>query len=225
VKVVGVVPIRYQDCCRADGSPAATLDGRPVWAHTLDQAVAARSLDRVIVAHDDDRFLAHLAPWADRVQTLYRPETLSRPGVTTLDVLAFVAEHLADAEPDYLMLLEITHPLRPPGVIDQVVATLEGQPADALVTCRPVHYTFWRQNEHGVVQRIAGAGDRAQVRMYQELIGIGSLFRPAVLRAGDPFGGRVDMVPIDRFWATVDVRDADGLWLAERCLEREIDRH
>ncbi|MEQ8195399.1 MAG: hypothetical protein RIB59_13010 [Rhodospirillales bacterium] len=218
MKIAAVIPIRFKDCCAPDGKPKRTLSGKPLWAITLDQALAAKTLDKVIVAYDDDAFLPHCEPWSGKIEALKRPEALSRKGVTTLDVLAFVAETRGDN--DYFMLLEITHPLRPKGIIDQMIAAAEAQKVDSLITCHPVHYTFWRRDEHGRMGRIAGTGDRAQVALFQELTGIGSVFSAEALRGDDPFGGHVDVVPIERFWAAIDVRDDDGLWLAEQYLKR-----
>lgn len=220
--VDAVVPIRFADCCAADGSPRLVLSGRPLWELTLERAAASPALRAVVVAYDDPRFAPHLEPWRGRVRGLVRPPELSLAGKTTLDVLAFVSRTLQSegSGPDYLMLLEISHPFRPAGIISEIVAAGRAQRPDSLVTCRPVHYNFWRRRGGGPVERLAGAGDRAGVAMFQEMVGIGSLFSPRALLTDNPFGEQVDIVPIDRFWTAIDVRDADGLWLAERYLER-----
>ncbi len=220
MKFAAVIPIRYQDCCNTDGAPKRELSEKPLWAITIEQALAASSLDQVIVAYDDDAFLKNLDPWSGRIETVKRPKALSEKGVTTLDVLEHVAAALAENSYDYFMLIEITHPLRPKGIIDQMIAATKEQKVDSLITCHPVHYNFWRRNEQGRMGRIAGTGDQAHVALYQELTGIGSVFSASALVKGDPFGGHVDVVPIERFWATIDVRDDDGLWLAEQYLKR-----
>ena len=147
---------------------------------------------------------------------------LSEPGKTSLDVLSHVLRHEKDrnTSPDYVMLLEITHPLRPPGIINQLVETTKKQTVDSLVTVHPVHYNFWKKNEDGDVNRIEGSGDNQGISIYQELIGICSIFRSDFFSIANPFGEQIDMVPIERFWATIDVRNEDGLWLAERYLDK-----
>lgn len=221
--VVAVIPIRYADAYRADGTPAFSLNGKPLWDITIEQALSASGLSAVVVAYDDDRFLADLTRWGERVVALKRPPELSNDPYTTMDVLAFAARCLqAQNQPcDYVMLLEITHPLRPKGIIDQVAAIpSSGTAVDSVITCYPQHYNFWRQEPDGAMKRIAGPGEQAGVAMYQELTGIGSLFSARWLGSETPFGELVDVVPIARFWATIDVRDEDGLWLAQRYLER-----
>ena len=220
--VTGVIPLRYDDCFGEDGKPRHVLSGKPLWEITIGQALDSNKLARVVVAHDDSRFASLLRSVAGRLTLLQRPPELSRPGVTTLDVMAHVARALvADGRADeFFMLLEITHPLRPSGIIDQIAKAAADLDADALVTCHSIHYNFWRQEKNRGAERIAGTGENPAVSLYQELIGICSVFRAINLGTENPFGNNVDIVPIDKFWATIDVRDDDHLWLAEQYLER-----
>jgi 3-deoxy-manno-octulosonate cytidylyltransferase (CMP-KDO synthetase) len=55
--IVGVIPARYASV-RFPGKPLALLAGRPMVLHVLDAARAARRLDRVLVATDDERIAA-----------------------------------------------------------------------------------------------------------------------------------------------------------------------
>jgi len=219
--VSAVIPLRFVDCCLADGDPRMVLSGQPLWQITLKQALESKRLDSVIVAYDDDKLVPVLSEWAGQIQLCQRPPHLSDAGVTTLDVMAHVAGTLSDeAPPDNLMLLEITHPLRPKGIIDQMVEAVDGLDVDSLITCHRVNYNFWRQDEAGAASRIRGAEGGGKTSLYQELVGICSLFKTINLNTETPFGDIVDIVPIDKFWATIDVRDEDGLWLAEQYLER-----
>jgi len=220
--VDAVIPIRAADCLNEAGDPRFILQGRTLWDITIAHALAAQGLRSVVVAHDDDRFAARLDTTDSRLVSEKRPGRLSVEGVTTLDVLREIARIRIEQEKgaDYYLLMEITHPLRPKSLVADLLTAIESDRPDSLITCHPVHYNFWRRDENGATDRVAGAGDRAALGMFQELIGIGSLFRAENLLSENPFGDHVDIVPIDRFWATIDVRDEDGLWLAEAYLER-----
>ncbi len=220
--VDAVIPIRTADCLNASGAPRFALQGRALWDITIGHALAAAGLRSVVVAHDDDAFAERLDRTDGRLAPVRRPERLSAAGVTTLDVLREIARTRIEAGDgaDYYLLMEITHPLRPKALVADLLTALETDRPDSLITCHPVHYNFWRRDESGATDRVAGEGDSAAVGMFQELIGIGSLFRAENLLSDNPFGDHVDIVPIDRFWATIDVRDEDGLWLAESYLER-----
>ncbi len=220
MNITAIIPIRFRDCCHDDGSPKYLLRNRPLWEWTYDQALEAAGLDNVIVAYDDDRFEAHIPQENENVSFFKRPQFLSKQGVTSLDVVA----HVAKAEvpemnaSDYCMLLEITHPLRPAGLITRVIEIAAKNPADSLVTVVPEHYNYWKQ-EKGGARRIVGSGDDPGIEMYRELIGICSLFKTKGLLSGNPFGQYTDLIPIDRFWSTIDVRNEEQLWVAEKYLE------
>ena len=214
-----VIPVRQADCCDAGNAPLFTLQGRTLWDITLDQALEAECPRRVVIAHDDDRFADHVAARGDAVTLMKRPPELSGAGKTTLDVLAHIAETAPDGA-DYLMLLEMTHPLRPKGIIDELMRVVAADRPDSLITCHRADYNYWRGSADGAMERVIGSGETGGTALYQELTGIGSIFRADLLGGPNPFGEKVDMAPIDRFWATVDIRDEDGLSLAERYLER-----
>lgn len=219
--VSAIIPIRYSDCFDTSGKAKKNLKGAPLWRFTFDSALACTEFTNVIVAYDDARFESELASYPGFKRFL-RPPNLSRSGVTVMDVMMFVANQFPKSftTPDYLMLLEITHPLRPKNLLKQLVDAINANPVDSLVTTYPVSYNFWRQEENGSVERIEGHGDQPGVKFYQEMLGIGSMFSFRDLERSQPFGDSINLAPIGEFWATVDTRDADDLWLAEKLLER-----
>jgi 3-deoxy-manno-octulosonate cytidylyltransferase (CMP-KDO synthetase) len=55
--VLGVIPARF-GATRFPGKPLATLWGKPMLQHVWERARAARGLDRLVIATDDDRIEA-----------------------------------------------------------------------------------------------------------------------------------------------------------------------
>ncbi len=224
MNTAAVIPIRFADCCHDDGSPKLRLQDRPLWEWTFEQARQTKQLQTIIVAYDDERFAPHLEAQDARVLPFQRPPFLSGKGYTTLDVLVHVAKSRKeeDKAPDYYMLLEITHPLRPPGVLGEFIDLMQANPVDSLVTVRPVHYNFWKRDDSGT-RRIVGSGDDPVTDMYSELLGIGSLFRASCAGSDNPFGESSALAPIEGFWSRIDARNEMNLWLAEAYLKRLAD--
>src|SRR5262245_11481043 len=54
LSVVGVIPARYGSS-RLPGKPLVDLQGKPVLYHGYQRSLKARSLDRVLIATDDER--------------------------------------------------------------------------------------------------------------------------------------------------------------------------
>jgi 3-deoxy-manno-octulosonate cytidylyltransferase (CMP-KDO synthetase) len=56
-QIVAVIPARY-DAARLPGKPLADIGGRPMIEHVYQRAAAARGVDAVVVATDDERIAA-----------------------------------------------------------------------------------------------------------------------------------------------------------------------
>src|SRR5213593_3423811 len=65
--VLGVIPARY-GASRFPGKPLATLWGKPMLQHVWERARAARGLDDLVVATDDDRIASAARGWGAGVE-------------------------------------------------------------------------------------------------------------------------------------------------------------
>ncbi len=219
--VYAIIPIRYGDCFNPDGSPRFLLGGRTLWDITFERVLESKVFREVIIAYDHSGFEQFIPSTDERLKGYLRPAHLSDDNYTTLDVLRHVADQQRFGEYDFLMLLEITHPLRPHGMIEEMAKIALAQAVDSLITVRPVRNNFWRREADGRIFRMEGTGDDSRVEMHKEILGVGSLFRVGALRGpGAPFGEKVDVAPIRKLWAEIDIRDDESLWFAERYLER-----
>jgi 3-deoxy-manno-octulosonate cytidylyltransferase (CMP-KDO synthetase) len=113
--VLGIIPARYQSS-RLPGKALVDLAGRPMIEHVYRRAAAARSLDAVVVATDDDR-IARAVDAFGGVACMTSP---SHPSGT--DRLA----EIAAAVPCGLIVnVQGDEPLLDPAVIDAAVAPLK----------------------------------------------------------------------------------------------------
>lgn len=115
IEAVGVIPARYRST-RFPGKALATLSGRPLIQHVYDRSVLARSLERVIVATDDQRILDAVKGFGGEA-LLTSPEHHSGT-----DRLAEVARRL---EAEIYVNIQGDEPLVEPQNIDALVAALQ----------------------------------------------------------------------------------------------------
>jgi len=120
------------------------LNGKPLIAYTIDAALAARGLDRVIVS-TDDQYIAKVAQ--DYGATaMMRPAFLATDCTPTLPVLQDVVSRLLredSYQPDAVMTLQPTSPLRTSSHIDKAIDLFAADPqADSLVSCITVPHRF-----------------------------------------------------------------------------------
>ena len=122
--VLGIIPARFQSS-RLPGKALVDLAGRPMIEHVYRRAAAARSLDAVVVATDDDR----IADAVDRFGGVACMTSATHQSGT--DRLAEVA---AAVPCGLLVNIQGDEPLLDPGVIDTAVQPLVDDDSIAMGT-------------------------------------------------------------------------------------------
>lgn len=204
-RVVAVVPARGG----SKGIPRKNLvpmAGRPLIAWSVLQGLEATSVDRVIVSTDDQEIAEVARAFGAEVPFL-RPAELAGDLSTDLEVMRHLLDHLArneSWEPEIVVHLRPTGPVRRVSDIDEVVGLLDDDPtADAVRSVAPAHqtpYKMWRIAADGTMEpvlRVDGLVDcQSQPRQllpeayWQN--GYVDAFRPrAVLEHGSMWGRRV----------------------------------
>lgn len=118
---IAVIPARYAST-RFPGKPLANQTGKFLIQHVYERARAARSIDRVIVATDDDRILEAVASFGgEAVMT-------SERHATGTDRVAEVAGALGLHDDDVVLNVQGDEPEIAPGVLDELVARLTDAP-------------------------------------------------------------------------------------------------
>ena len=130
MSVLAIIPARGGS--RAiPGKNVRPFAGEPLLVHTIKSALAAKTLDRVVVSTDSDEIAA--AAEAAGAEVVRRPAELARDESPTEDALIHVLETLGES-PDWIVTLEPTSPLRTPELIDACVELAAAEDADAVIT-------------------------------------------------------------------------------------------
>lgn len=141
---LGIVPARGGSK-EAPGKNLRLLAGEPLIVHTLRTARQARLLDRLVVSTDDATIAA--VAEAEGVEVVVRPPELAADDSPTEDALLHVLDELAgrgEPEPEYVVTLEPTSPLRTARLIDDCVRLALEQGADAVITVAETRENYGR---------------------------------------------------------------------------------
>lgn len=196
------------------------LSGKPLIAHTIAHALAARRVDRTIVSTDDSEIAEIAKRWGADVPFV-RPAELATDDATTEVVLQHALEWLESVERkrvDIVVLLEATSPLRRPGLIDDVIAALVASEADSALTVVRDHGYFWQRDGDRTIRLDPEYRPRqGRPQRWRET---GSVYasRAQIIRRGERLGPRVELVEQSAVEALVDIHTAFDLWFAERIL-------
>ena len=126
------------------GKNTRTLAGKPLIAYTIDAARASGVFDRLILSTDDEE-AARIARGMGCEVPFMRPAALCADDTPHLPVMqhavAWMREH-ARYEPDWVMILMPTSPLRQPHHIAEAVELARSSGADSVVSVDPMpaHY-------------------------------------------------------------------------------------
>lgn len=139
-KTVAVIPARGG----SKGVPRKNihpLAGYPLIAWSIEAARLAISVDRVIVSTDDPAIAETAAAFGAEVPFL-RPAELAGDTVPDLPVILHLMDWLRDhdgADPEFIVHLRPTTPVRDPALIDQAVYAIAADPAaTALRSAHPL---------------------------------------------------------------------------------------
>jgi N-acylneuraminate cytidylyltransferase len=200
------------------------LLNKPLIAHTIEQALHAQTVTRVVVSTDDDEIATVSTAYGAEVVT--RPDAISGDEATSESALCHVLEQLAETEeysPDVVVFLQCTSPLRAPNDIDLAVQELLTQEADSLLSVVPFHLFTWRliDGKPEAIDYDYQNRPRRQDR-YPEFIENGSIyvFKPWVLKQfNNRLGGKIALYVMDPN-SLVDINDERDFALCELLMER-----
>ena len=184
------------------GKNLALFDGKPLLAHSIEDALGAELVTRTVVSTDD--------PEIKKVALEYGAEVVDRPSDLATDTassesaLSHVLATLRDREsyePDLVVFLQCTSPGRDPSDIDEAIRTLDREHADSLLSvarfdkyiwkpgpdsAAPINYDFrkrWRDQEFPPQYMENGS-------IY--------IFSPAILKEHDNrLGGKIALFEMD----------------------------
>jgi CMP-N-acetylneuraminic acid synthetase len=227
LKVLGVVTARGG----SKGIPGKNLKllaGKPLIAYTLESAAQSAVFDRVILSTDDAAIAAEARARGCEVPFM-RPTDLARDETPHLPVMQHAVGWLRDHdqyEPDVVLILQPTSPLRRPEDIRGAIRLLAESGADSVLTVSEVSahahpMRMLRMAADGTATLfVTGEPVRARINRRQELPSAwlmnGSIyaFRTALLAAAEPslYGDRTVALPVpEPFGLSID-DPAD--WLA-----------
>jgi CMP-N-acetylneuraminic acid synthetase len=214
------------------GKNTRLLGGKPLLAWTAESALAARSLDRVVLSTDSPE-IADLGRSLGLDAPFLRPAVLAADDTPTLDVVIHALGWLERSGDPYdaVVLLQPTSPFRPAGMIDRAVRLLQEQDASSVISMQPVphhHHPFWvfLSDGEGGVRLSTGGRDPIPRRQLlpTALVRDGRLYavRSCVaLEQRSLYGDRC--VPLcEPNEANVNLDTLDDFAQAERLLERRL---
>lgn len=180
------------------------LWGKPLIAHSIEHALRARHIKRVVVSTDDEEIAAAARAYGADVPFM-RPTELAADDTPDLPVFQHTLQWLRDVEgyrPSAVVHLRPTYPIRRPETIDAAIDAFRGRAdVDSLRSVSVAHqtpYKMWRIGTDGCLVPVARLDDgreghslprQALPRVFWQN-GYVDITRPEVILEQASMGGR-----------------------------------
>lgn len=118
------------------------LAGKPLISWTLDEALKSKYLDDIVVSTDDKKIRDVVEKYSS-IKIIDRPKELSTDTANTFDALEHTINSIEEKY-DYIVLLQVTSPLRKSFHIDEAIEFLISKNADSVVSVsKTEHSPLW----------------------------------------------------------------------------------
>lgn len=221
--VVAIIPARGGSK-RMPAKNRAAIAGVPLVTHSIRHARGASCVSEVLVSTDDEQIAAIAA--AEGAEPIIRPVELSHDTATSESALVHALDVRLEhgrSEPDLVVFLQCTSPVRTTDDIDRAVATLTSSQADSLFSGCENTQLIWSIGANGLRSiNYDYHCRRREQDMERQIRENGSIyvFKPWVLREqGNRLGGRIACYEMD-YWSSFQIDTPKDLELCEWILER-----
>jgi CMP-N-acetylneuraminic acid synthetase len=232
-KILGVITARGG----SKGIPGKNIKpllGKPLIAYTIEAAQKSGVLDRLILSTDDPA-IAETAKKYGCAAPFRRPKELAQDSTPHLPVIQHAVQWLKENEnyqPDYVMILQPTSPLRQPFHIKEAAELIKKTAADSVLSVAEIPENFSPHKamivgEDGFLKLFNGEPVRKRIPRRQDLsraywsVGLIYLFKTGLLfNSAEPnlYGNQVLPYVVDTKYR-IDINVPEDWAAAERALK------
>ena len=222
-RVVAIVPARggYDEVPYMNIKKLGPI---PLVAHTLQEAVKSRYIDRVVVSTDDEKVAAVAREYGAEVPFLRNAELVTVPLIKPViaDAVQFV-ETEEKEKYDLVVMLQATSPFRAAQQIDEALDKLVSEEFDSVVSVREEKALMWRLVDGELKQAFGKAGRREDMEPLLREDGAIWAMRRQVLDSSERMGARVGYVLMDQ-QSSFTVHDIYDFWVAEKLVRLPLNK-
>lgn len=185
------------------------IAGKPLISYSIEQSVQSSRVDRTIVSTDDQEIATVAQNYGAEV--IMRPSEISGDTASSESALIHALDYLKqteDYEPDLVVFLQCTSPLRKDDDIEKAIIQFQKERADSLLSVSPGHSFLWEQID-GVAQSInydyRNRPRRQDMNPQFRENGSIYIFKPWVLREyNNRLGGKISLYVMDEPCIDID---------------------
>ncbi|HID60619.1 MAG TPA: glycosyltransferase [Hadesarchaea archaeon] len=224
IKILAIIPARAES--RIDGGKLAlrSLNGKPLIAYTIEEALKCRLLNRVVVSTEDEE-IAEVAKGYGAEVPFFRPKELSAEGVSVELVALHILDRFKEKEkyvPDIIAILHVVSPLKKEYHITEAINTMLIFNVDTVISATNNNSFHWRPGPHGLSPLFEKRLLKHEREiLYEENGAIYVVKREVLEKTMNVIGksvAHIEMLPSE----SIHVDSEFDFWMAEQILKREL---
>ncbi|MEM9896684.1 MAG: acylneuraminate cytidylyltransferase family protein [Bacteroidota bacterium] len=205
MKIVSIIPARGGSKTLPRKN-VKLLESKPLIAHTIGNSLEAKLVDQTYVSTDDSEISSVAVQYGAKI--INRPPKLAIDTASSESALVHALRVIEEQEeqPDLIVFLQCTSPIRTGQDVDNAIRKLQAEGADSLVSVSPSHRFLWEEVE-GVAKSINYDYRNRPRRqdMNSQYVENGSIYvcKPWVLNElGNRLGGKISLfvMPEEQSW-------------------------
>lgn len=225
-KIISIIPARGG----SKGIPnknIINIAGKPLIAWTIEQSIKTRSISKTYISTNDNQIADISKQYGAEI--IWRPEKICGDTATSESAILHALDYLKvkqKLEPDYVVFLQATSPLRKKDDIEKAIKKIVNDRADSLISGSKFEdFLFWeKRNEiwESVNYDYKNRGIRQDRNPQFVENGSIYIFKPEVLRKfNNRIGGKLTLYEME-FWQTWQIDRKEDIELVEFYLKRNI---
>lgn len=221
ISIIAIIPARGGSK-GIPGKNIRLLNGKPLIAYSIEAAREAKMVDQVYVSTDDTQIAQVATDYGASV--IHRPPELATDTASSESALLHALEAIEESEvqPELVVFLQCTSPLRTSTDINLAIQQLRAEGADSLLSVSPSHRFLWHQVD-GVAESINYdyRYRRRRQDMNPQYVENGSIyiFKPWVLKeVRNRLGGKISLFPMSEV-AAHEIDSIQDFQIAEFLIE------
>lgn len=222
LNIVAIIPARA-DILSGSKIALKEIDGKPLIAYTIQEALKVNSIRRVIV-NTDDQEIADVARSFGAQVPFLRPKNLSENNIGVEHVVYHTINSLESKgdKIDIVVLLQFLSPLRKSSHIKEAIDTLFLHNTDSVISvCEDIRF-YWQPGPNGLVpltfrKRLLR---KDKETFYRENAAIYAFWR-RVITDNDIFGEKVGHILMSEE-ESIRITNDYELWLVKSLLKKQV---
>ena len=177
------------------------MAGVPLIAHSILDCRESQRVDRIFVSTDDDEIAQISEQYGATV--VHRPAAIAGDHASSESALVHALGQIetTDFQPDLIVFLQCTSPIRTGADIDRAIHQLQASDSDSLLSVSPSHRFLWQEKAG---EAVSINYDYRQRQRRQDLVpqyvenGSIYIFKPWVLKTlNNRLGGKISLFCMD----------------------------